>query len=184
MSSYRWMEEPVRVLFVLARYKWVAQMLRGYQRVLEVGCGDGLGSALVRDTVGHLTAIDQDPMMIESAKRCQKGIDFKCTGEIEVADAIYSIDVIEHIEREESRKWVSSLSANADMVIIGSPSLESQIYASPLSRQNHINCMTQPELKAMMKDYFKHVLMFSMNDECVHTGFSKMSHYNFAMGIN
>lgn len=184
MSSHRWMEEPVRVLFVLARYKFVASMLRGYDRVLEVGCGDGLGSALVASNVGHLTAIDQDTMMIESAKRCQKGIEFKCTGEIEKADAIYSIDVIEHIPYVESRDWLNKLAFHAPLVIIGSPSKESQRYASPLSKANHVNCMTQPELKTLMKYYFRHVLMFSMSDELVHTGFSKLSHYNFAIGIN
>ena len=184
MSSYRWAEEPVRVLFVLARYKWVAQMLRGYNRVLEVGCGDGLGSALVSSNVGHLTAIDQDAMMIESAQRCQKGIEFKCTGDIEKADAIYSIDVIEHIPYVESKAWLNKLAFHAPVVIIGSPSKESQRYASPLSKENHVNCMTQPELKKMMQAYFRHVFMFGMNDEIVGTGFSKLSHYNFAVGVN
>jgi hypothetical protein len=32
-----------------------------------------------------------------------------------------------------------------------------------------------------MKRFFKNVFMFSMNDEVVHTGYSKMSHYNFAL---
>lgn len=184
MSSYRWREEPVRVLFVLARYKFCAKMLSGYHRVLEVGCGDGLGSALVASEVDKLTCIDQDEKMIRSAQKCQRGITFKCTDVIEDADAIYSIDVIEHIPREESKKWLCNLSSHAPVVLIGSPSLESQKYASPLSKANHINCMTQGALRTLMFDYFKHVFMFSMSDEIVHTGFGKMAHYNFALGVN
>jgi hypothetical protein len=32
-----------------------------------------------------------------------------------------------------------------------------------------------------MQRYFKHVFMFSMNDEVVHTGFFPMAHYLFAL---
>ena len=186
MTSYRWQHEPRGVLFMLARYKFVAKMLEGYGHVLEVGCGDGFGARLVRPMVQSLDCIDIDGAMITSACENQEkfGIQFTRTTSLCDADAIYSLDVIEHIERDASHTFVRDLSRHAPLVIIGSPSLESQPYASPLSAANHINCMTQPDLKALMKTYFRHVLMFSMNDEIVHTGYSKMSHYNFAVGIN
>jgi|SRR3990167_401690 len=186
MTSYRWQHEPRGVLFMLARYKFVAKMLEGYDHVLEIGCGDGFGARLVRPVVGKLTCIDIDPAMIESAKACQGKFDicFQCGLYIEPADAIYALDVIEHLPYEESISWIGSLSRKAALTIIGSPSLESQSYASKLSKENHINCMNGYTLKLFMLRFFKHVLMFSMNDEVVHTGFSPMSHYNFAIGIN
>lgn len=186
MTSYRWQHEPRGVLFMLARYKFVAKMLEGYGHVLEVGCGDGFGARLVRPVVESLTCIDIDKAMIESAIECQSkfDIEFKHTSELEPADAIYSLDVIEHMEFEKSRSWLKALSLFAPLVIIGSPSLESQVYASLLSRENHVNCLTGPALKALMKQNFKHVFLFSMNDEVVSTGFSPMSHYNFVIGIN
>ena len=185
MTSYRWQHEPRGVLFMLARYKFVAKMLEGYGHVLEVGCGDGFGARLVRPAVRSLTCVDIDRAMIASAQANQSKFDILFTYDSpENFHAIYSLDVIEHIEYELSKEWVAELAEYAPLVIIGSPSLESQPYASPLSAANHINCMTQPDLKALMKTYFRHVLMFSMNDEIVHTGYSKMSHYNFAVGIN
>lgn len=186
MTSYRWAHEPRGVLFMLARYKFVSKMLEGYGQVLEVGCGDGFGARLVRPVVNELTCIDRDSKMIASAQANQSKFDinFVCTTSMCDADAIYSLDVIEHIEHEESKQWVADLSIHAPLVIIGSPSLESQPYASPLSVANHINCMTQPQLKTLMHEYFKHVFCWSMNDEVVHTGYSPMSHYNFAIGIN
>lgn len=186
MTSYRWINEPRGVLFMLARYKFVAKMLEGYGHVQEVGCGDGFGARIVRPAVGRLTCIDIDPMMIDSAREHQGKFDiiFRHTDEVLPSDAIYSLDVMEHIETVESVRWLGRLAGAAPMVIIGMPSLESQQYASPLSRDNHINCMTGPSLKACMKEHFRHVLMFSMNDEIVHTGFSPLSHYNFAIGIN
>ena len=41
--------------------------------------------------------------------------------------------------------------------------------------------MTQKELKTTLQKHFKNVFLFSMNDEVIHTGFSKMSHYNLAL---
>jgi hypothetical protein len=67
------------------------------------------------------------------------------------------------------------------VVILGTPSLESQKYASPQSRQGHVNCKTAAQLKAFLSRHFRHVFLFSMNDEVVHTGFPSLSHYNFAL---
>ena len=36
-----WTENPKQMLFILARYKFVAKMFSGLEQVLEVGCGDG-----------------------------------------------------------------------------------------------------------------------------------------------
>ena len=186
MTSYRWAHEPSGLLFMLARYKFIRRMLDGYDRILEVGCGDGCGARLVSQVVGKLTCIDIDAAMIESAQKCHGrfGIDFKCTDEIEDADAIYSLDVMEHIEHEESKRWLGLLAAHAPVVIVGTPSLEAQPYASQLSRENHINCLHGADLKRLMKEHFRHVFMFAANDEMVHTGNFNMAHYNIAMGIN
>ena len=65
--------------------------------------------------------------------------------------------------------------------IIGMPSLELQAYASAGARMGHVNCKEQPDLKTLMHRFFHNVFMFSINDEVVHTGFSRMSHYNIAL---
>ena len=41
-TSYSLLEDPKHMSFVLARYKFVAKMLKQNGRTLEVGCGDGL----------------------------------------------------------------------------------------------------------------------------------------------
>jgi len=73
-----------------------------------------------------------------------------------------------------------SLKTNS-VLIIGMPSLESQEYASPASKDGHVNCKTGRDFKKLMSKYFNNVFLFSMNDEIVHTGFEKMSHYLFTM---
>lgn len=183
MSSYRWKVDPKCVLFMLARYKFVSKLLEGKGDVLEIGCGDAFGSRIVASVVGRLDCYDQDRQMIESAAPMANIRYFAQQFTYGSYDGAYALDVVEHMTQGEMRELLRVLKASAPIVIIGSPSKESQAYASPLSKANHINCMSGPELKMEMRRYFREVLMFSMNDEIVGTGFSPMSHYNFAIGI-
>src|ERR1035441_10302667 len=49
MTNQAWTDDPRHLLFTLARYKFVAKMLTGKNRVLEVGCADAFGTRLVVD---------------------------------------------------------------------------------------------------------------------------------------
>ena len=78
-------------------------------------------------------------------------------------DAIYSLDVLEHIHQEKEvvfiKNIVSSLTEDG-AVIIGMPSIESQLYASAGSKEGHINCKNGKELKDLMKEYFQNVFFY------------------------
>jgi predicted SAM-dependent methyltransferase len=92
--------------------------------------------------------------------------------------------VIEHIPRESEDRFMSNIcrSLTPDgIVIIGMPSLQSQLYAAPQSKEGHVNCMDHRRFKELMLKYFRHVFLFSMNDEVVHTGFYPMAHYLLAL---
>ena len=67
MSGWVWIDDPKRLAFTLARYKFVSKMFAGLDRVLEVGCADGFGSRIVAQAVGKLTAVDFDAKLLESA---------------------------------------------------------------------------------------------------------------------
>lgn len=188
MSSQAWYDDPKRLAFTLARYKFVAKMLSGSNHVLEVGCADAFATRVVVQEVKHLTAIDFDPLFVEDANaRMSDRWKFDCRVHDMLAgpfvgefDGIYALDVLEHIETEQEdmflRNMTASLTPHGTM-IIGMPSLESQPYATPLSKEGHVNCKTMPDLKSTMQRYFHNVYTFSMNDEVVHTGFHKMAHY-------
>jgi len=92
--------------------------------------------------------------------------------------------VLEHIDPAVEGEFVGNIARSLTedgVCLIGSPSIESQPYASKASIEGHVNCKTAPELKALMQRYFNNVFMFSMNDEVVHTGYHKMAHYLFAL---
>lgn len=193
MINEAWQQDPKRLLFVLARYKFVAKMLSGKHRVLEVGCADAFGTRIVQQEVQHVTAIDFDQIFINDVvERMDRHWQFNVAthdiikdgpvkGEF---DAAYSLDVIEHISPNDEPAFISNIAAsltNDGAFIVGTPSLESQQYASPQSREGHVNCKRGKELEQLMRRYFCNVFMFSMNDELVHTGFFPMAHYLFAV---
>jgi cyclopropane fatty-acyl-phospholipid synthase-like methyltransferase len=192
MTSQAWYDDPKRLTFTLARYKFVAKMLAGCENVLEVGCADAFATRIVVQEVKKLTAVDFDPLFVEDTNaRMGDKWRFDCRvhdmlqGALaEQFDGIYALDVLEHILPENEARFLknmmASLSAHGTM-IIGMPSLESQPFASPMSKEGHVNCKTMPDLKATMQRFFHNVFMFAMNDEVVHTGYHKMAHYLVAL---
>jgi 2-polyprenyl-3-methyl-5-hydroxy-6-metoxy-1,4-benzoquinol methylase len=194
MTNQCWFDDPRRLAFVLARYKFVSKMLSGKKRVAEIGCGDGFATRIVQQEVGQVTAIDFDPVFIQDIKDRMNPrwpldtiVHDLLTGPIpgEAFDAVYALDVLEHISPEKEdlflKNIVSSL-GNHGTVILGMPSIQSQAYASKLSKEGHVNCKDEPTFRKLMSGYFHHVFMFSMNDEVVHTGFYPMANYLFAIG--
>lgn len=195
MSSFTWNTDPKRLLFVLSRYKFAARMLEGSSSVIEIGCGDGFASRIVRQHVNNLLLTDADPIMIENAISLQSP-DFPisalchdfCRGPLGDSaltfDAAYMLDVLEHIPQSQELEFFANLRkslAPSAKIVIGIPSSESQLYASPGSKAGHVNCKTKEELHGSLAKVFPSVFCFSMNDEVVHTGFNRMANYLFAV---
>jgi len=192
MNNQVWYADPRRLVFTLARYKFVAKMLSGRKNVIEIGCGDAFCSRVVKQEVERLTVTDYDPLFIDDARsrmeppwvleaRVHDILEGPPEGRF---DAAYSLDVMEHIPAELENLYLRNIRAALEpqgVLIIGMPSLESQLFASPGSRAGHVNCKSGDDLRQLLAAHFHNVFLFSMNDEVVHTGFSKMAHYLFVV---
>ena len=102
-------------------------------------------------------------------------------------EAVFSLDVIEHIHLENEDQFLRNIvhsSFDSSVLIIGTPNKTSESYASRGSRIAHINLKTHASLKQTLSEYYQNVFMFGMNDEVLHTGFKPMSHYLFALCTN
>ena len=192
MSNQVWHDDPRRLAFMLSRYKFVSKMLSGRNRVAEIGCGDAFGSRIVLQEVSKLHVYDIDPIFVKDieSRHVEKwplkpSIHNILSGPLpEKYDAIYSLDVIEHIENAQEHLYAENIKrslAPHGAAIIGAPTLESQTYASPQSKIGHINCKSGKDFKRFFEQHFHQVFLFSMNDEVVHTGFTPMAHYTFAL---
>jgi 2-polyprenyl-3-methyl-5-hydroxy-6-metoxy-1,4-benzoquinol methylase len=195
MSNQVWHDDPKRLLFVLARYKFVSRMMAGKNSVLEIGCADAFGTRLVRQTVPNVTATDIDPLFIEDCLSRERDSAWPVTYKVhdmvagafgERFDGVYALDVFEHIPADAEHQFIRNAKeslADDGILIIGSPSLESQQYASEGSKAGHVNCKSGDDMRQTFRQHFDNVLLFSMNDEIVHTGFEKMAHYLLAVCI-
>lgn len=197
-ANATWDLDPRRLGIVLARYKFVAKMFSGKQRVLEVGVGDGWASRVVLQELkaagGTLVGIDiDDRFLADAVGGMQEPWVFECQvhdmldGPVTPPfDAAYALDVLEHIEPGQEDRFIRNVAGSVaapGAVIWGMPSLESQEFASPGSKEGHVNCKSAPDFKQVMLRHFHEVFIFSMNDEVVHTGFHKLAHYLFALCV-
>lgn len=195
MINESWNQDPKRTLFTLARYKFAAKMLAGRKSVLEVGCADAFGTRIVQQTVGKLTATDFDPVFIADVKERMNPnwafdvfVHDMLAGPVKGPfDGAYALDVLEHIQEADEDRFIKNIVASltdTGIAILGMPSLESQVYASPQSKAGHVNCKSGEALKETVERHFHTVFVFSMNDEVVHTGFYPMAHYLLAVGCH
>jgi 2-polyprenyl-3-methyl-5-hydroxy-6-metoxy-1,4-benzoquinol methylase len=188
MANESWNQDPRRTVFTLARYKFVSKMLAGRKKVLEVGCADAFGTRIVQQSVGQVTAVDFDPVFVADAQeRMNPNWPFEVFVHDMLAgpvpgrfDALYALDVLEHIAPEQEELFLRNAVAALEptgVAIFGMPSLESQAHASPQSKAGHVNCKTGEGLKETLEKHFHTVFVFSMNDEVVHTGYFRMANY-------
>lgn len=191
-TSYDYVTDPKHFAMVASRYKFCAQMLRGCGAVVEVGCGDGFGSAIIASTVERLLCIDVVPDLIrENRARFDylEHVTYECRDLLEAPlegpfDGAVLVDVLEHILKEEERVFLDHLVAGLaphGVLIVGTPNVTAAQYASEYSRRVHVNLKSFDELRRTCEDYFHRVFMFGMNDEVVHTGWPAMCHYLWAV---
>lgn len=190
--------DPKHLGFVLARYKFAAKMMPRCRHIVEVGCGEGVGALmLVADTKARVTAMDFDGTQIDYAQSHvaprgkgritflrQDIISTPFTGD--PADGLVSLDVIEHIDPQEEDAFLRNCAACLEpngIAVFGTPNIASHQYASANSQRGHINLFDGERLVTTMERYFRRAFLFSMNDEMVHTGFSKMAHYLFTLCV-
>jgi SAM-dependent methyltransferase len=189
--SYSVKTDMKHLLFTFARYKFVYQMLTNNpeQTLLELGCNEGFLSVFVAEKAKVL-GVDFDEKAIEwgNSHYASDRLSFKYDdflgqkyGEF---DAVASLDVIEHIEREKEDLYLKTIHDNVKetgFAVVGTPNISATPYMSEGSRLAHVNLFSQERLKELLLKAFNNVFMFGMNDEVLHTGFAPMCHYILAL---
>ena len=183
----------LRLLIRLARYKFVARLIKKNDRVLEVGCGSGLGCMFLSQNCAQVTGIDVNKTEIEEAQAINRrsNAEFKLVDlfqleDTEKYDVVVSLDVIEHMPVEQGHQLVKKMVGHlkpTGMLVIGTPSIYSYEYQSEASKASHVKCYDQEELLKVIETYCGRAIPFAMNDELVHTGYSKMAWYYFVLAF-
>lgn len=201
----RFLFDPKRLAFFMARYKFAAKMLKDCRSIIDVGCGDGMGATtFLSDTYADkIVGVDFERKVIEYA--CEELLpalretrpsdaekiefiysDFLSHANFGQFDGAACIDVIEHIEIEMTNPFLENMTRCLNpggIAVIGTPNAMAAQFGSPHSKIGHINNFSPMRLHDTLQDHFQHVFMFSMNDEIVHTGYSNLAHYLMALCV-
>nr|VFJ94294.1 MAG: Methyltransferase domain-containing protein [Candidatus Kentron sp. H]VFJ94838.1 MAG: Methyltransferase domain-containing protein [Candidatus Kentron sp. H]VFK01303.1 MAG: Methyltransferase domain-containing protein [Candidatus Kentron sp. H] len=112
------------------RYLWAAREMGKRKRVLDLACGVGYGSAILREhgDVEYILGVDLDHQAIEHAREffAAEGVEFRC-GDIakitETADAIISFETIEHLVAPKPflRRSRELLDETDSMLLVSTP---------------------------------------------------------------
>jgi 2-polyprenyl-3-methyl-5-hydroxy-6-metoxy-1,4-benzoquinol methylase len=125
-----------------ALYDAAAQVLSGAERVLDYGCGSGMGAAELRCHFEHVTAVDVDPAAVEFARAYLRSVEvLHDDGQSSVADellhdAMVIVDVLGQSPMPDAalraaRRW---LSPNGRVFIAEPRACPSQSLLPPMVR--------------------------------------------------
>lgn len=186
------MERPFDFFLMQARYKFSARMLTAKKRILDIGCGEGWGTSLLKNICqkSEVTALDKDSNCISFFKEYTffdiriLESDFFDFTEDTLFDGCVCLDVIEHLPPETVPVFLDKISSHLTddgQLILGTPSAHSAVFASQSRVQAHLKEYTPDELTKMLRKPFKTVNLFSMSDECVNTSFLDLAWYLMAV---
>jgi ubiquinone/menaquinone biosynthesis C-methylase UbiE len=193
-TSQAYKDDPSALAFITSRYKFCAKMLGNSKTVIEIGCGDGFGSALVAQRVPRVICTDINESLLDDNRSRMEHFsnieyiyhDFREMPFPETVDGIYLVDVIEHIFIEEEKSFLKNLCRSLNqhgVCVVGTPNKTSEQYASVFSREGHVNLKEYKDLQELSKEHFNNHFIFGMNDEIVHTGFPAMAHFQWLIGV-
>ena len=182
-------ESPLDFFILLARYKFAARILDGNDTVLDAGCGHGLGSVMLSKFARSVTGLDADHELVnycqDTYARIQnlsfmQGDLRDLSGLKGQFDTVVCLDVIEHFTMEDAQVVLDNLAGaltSRGMLVIGTPNARSQEFGSDRRRQTHVFEYDYSAFREMLGARFKRLIVFSMTDELVSTGFSELAWY-------
>lgn len=191
--SYLLMNTPRRMLYSISYYKFASKMIGSSKRVLDVGCGEGIGTWLLSVECGNAEGvdIDQEAINIAEANWKDRRITFRCSDFFDIQDekwdAIVSMDMIGHLIPENSSYFFEKVAKSLEydgIVVVGIPNVTSEQYANEITKASQRNFYSAERLYNEMEKYFNHIFLFGANDEVIHTGFMPMAHYLIAIGCH
>lgn len=204
-SVDRYLGDPKRYGFMLARYAVAAKIVKSCSTILDVGCGSGDGTlTFLSDTKAHFVwGVDYDKELIDFARAELWTAADKARGDAhrlhfshgdfvkdrpthDHVEAVVSLDCIEHIDAADTPAFLSKIAdilTPDGLAVIGTPNENAAKYASAHSACGHINNFTPERLEQEMSNHFSRVIMISMNDSVAHFGFLPMAHYIIAIGF-
>jgi 2-polyprenyl-3-methyl-5-hydroxy-6-metoxy-1,4-benzoquinol methylase len=179
---------PQQILNGLSYYKFAAKMIGSNKRVLDVGCGEGIGTWLLAKECGYAKGIDTDADNITLAQTNWNDakVAFECTAilncSVDTWDAIISLDVSGRVVLEQVRTLMTNVVHRLNgpgIFIMGIPNLNNSL---DTNSQQKFSFFSPEQLEGEMRRYFEYVFLFGAYNEIIQAGLLPSAHYWMAMG--
>jgi O-antigen biosynthesis protein len=160
--------DPLLALEHYHRYHFASRFARN-RRILDIGCGEGYGSAFLAQQANAVIGIDRDQATIGHARNKYSSIP-NLTFEVgnceeirkdeQSFDMAVSFELLEHLDPDNQVKFLQSVQRMLKpdgLFLVSSP--ERDEYAATYQARNefHKHEMTVTELKAFLCTFFRHV---------------------------
>lgn len=167
--------DPGHFAWHLARYRFALPFVAG-KRVLDVGCGEGYGSALLAEHAARVVGVDYSPAAIRhasSAYRSEK-LTFRVADATELQedlglfDVVTCFEVVEHVEQDEKLfAGVAGLLTPGGTLLLSTPNklvdelVESMNGAGHF--EYHVNVLTPRALRRRARRHFHRVALYGQS---------------------
>ncbi len=161
----------------LHRYAFACQFVSG-KKIMDLACGEGYGSYILSKEADHVTGIDIDyNTIVHAAYKYQvENLEFLqgsiCEIPIEgekIYDVIISFEAIEHIDKEEQKKFlieVKRLLKEEGLFIVSSPNKALYSDEPVYQNQYHKKELYYNEFESLLKNYFSNITFFGQKVYC------------------
>jgi SAM-dependent methyltransferase len=151
------------------RYLWAAELVAG-RRVLDLGSGEGFGSAILAERAARVVGIDVDAATVEHARRSypRDDVEFRVGSALELEgledgsfDAVVAFELIEHLhEHEQLLAGIARVLADDGILVISTP--DTRVYSQERAHENpfHVRELDEPQFRALLGAQFPHVRMW------------------------
>jgi SAM-dependent methyltransferase len=164
--------DPGLFAWHVARYKFALPFLDG-NRVLDVGCGEGYGSALLAERADEVVGVDYSPAAVRhaSAAYARPNLRFEVQDAAALDPSLGRFDlgtcfeVIEHVEDQDAvLEGVARLLSPTGVLILSTPNrlVEASFERFVSGEQNeyHISLLSPAELRRRLRRHFRRVRLF------------------------
>jgi 2-polyprenyl-3-methyl-5-hydroxy-6-metoxy-1,4-benzoquinol methylase len=154
-----------------ARYEFARPFVSS-RRVLDVGCGEGYGAALLSRDADDVVAIDYSPAAIEHARKTYRRLNLRFAvadatrldAAIGQFDVITCLEVIEHIE--DTNRFLAQIAQALvpnGLLLLSTPNaLVDRLFDAVRGThyEYHVNVLTPAELRRRVKRHFYHATLY------------------------
>lgn len=148
------------------RYMWAAELVAG-RRVLDLGSGEGFGSAILGERAAAVSGIDIDALTVEHAELNWSAptVSFQMASAVDLSvfpdasfDAVVAFEIIEHLEQQERvLEEIARVLTEDGLLVMSTP--DRRMYSIGSARENpfHRRELTESEFRELLGGCFEYV---------------------------